>query len=423
MKANSKDSKIQVFQQAREIILKDDRISPDEKVGVLRLIQALIDASEASPAKRRSDNNRAKLVTQEFISKYSLMTLVRQQADELDSLKKLSLNLTSSLDLPTVLDAVVTEAMRLVRNARTAHIFLYSDQKLEFGAALNSEGVRNQVMAMPRPTGLTYSVAKKGTRLLVEDMRNHALYKDSPDDWTGSIIGLPLLVNNEVVGVMNLSRSTVGGFTAAELRLLELLADQAAVAISNASLHQIVTRQANSDILTSLPNRRALDERLDDEVRYARRTNTQFGVIMMDLDGFKDVNDTYGHAVGDDVLRSAFRYLADAMRATDFLARYGGDELTLILRQSDVPVARVVSDKILESIQEYSYSAPNETSLRLGLSGGIAIYPLHAKNGPDLLRAADAALYHAKKYARGTFVIAKGYTGPLDAARAGPAPE
>ena len=417
MKADPKNGKIHAFQQARELILKDSHIAPEDKEGVLKLIEALIEASESAAAPRKTGNNRARLVTQEFISKYSLMTLVRQQADELDSLKKLSLNLTSSLDLPTVLDAVVAEAMRLVRNARTAHIFLFLDGKLEFGAALNAQGVRNQVMALPRPDGLTYTVARKGQRIVVEDMHRHPLYLGAPGDWRGSIIGLPLIVSNEVVGVMNLSKSTVGGFTAAELRLLELLADQAAVAIANASLHQMVTQQANSDILTGLPNRRALDERLEDEVRYARRTNTQFGVIMMDLDGFKDVNDTHGHAVGDDVLRTSFRHLANAMRATDFLARYGGDELTLILRQSDVPVARVVSDKILENVQQYSFHAPNQDVIKLGLSGGIAIYPLHAKSGPDLLRAADAALYHAKKHQRGTFVIARGYTGPLDSSR------
>jgi diguanylate cyclase (GGDEF)-like protein len=344
------------------------------------------------------------------------MALVKQQADELDSLKKLSLNLTSSLDLQTVLDAVVTEAMRLIRNARTAHIFLYTHGRLEFGAALNADGVRNKVWAMPRKTGLTYSVASSGKQIIVENMGNHPLYMDAANDWEGSIIGIPLLVNSNVVGVMNLSRSIKGGFASAELRLLELLADQAAVAISNASLHLMVTQQANSDSVTGLPNRRALDIRLDEEVKFAKRHNTPFAVIMMDLDGFKEVNDTYGHAVGDEVLRSAFNYLAGSMRSSDFLARYGGDELTLILRQTDYPMAKVVTDKILENIKDYSFATSDKKNISLGVSGGIAIYPNHADAGPDLLRAADSALYHAKKYMRGTFVIARGKTGPLQTA-------
>ncbi len=245
-------------------------------------------------------------------------------------------------------------------------------------------------------------------------MSTHQLYVNAPAEWYGSIIGIPLIINNDVVGVMNLSRSTLGGFIQAELRLLGLLADQAAVAISNASLHKIVTEQAKSDIVTGLPNRRALDERLEEEVRYAENTNSQFAVVMMDLDGFKNVNDTYGHGVGDEVLRSAFNYLAARMRTADFLARYGGDELTLILHQTDLSTARVVTDKILDMMKQYVFTHSSGKTLSLGVSGGIAVYPLHSRDGINLLRAADAALYHAKKYNRGGFIVAKNATGPLD---------
>jgi diguanylate cyclase (GGDEF)-like protein len=170
---------------------------------------------------------------------------------------------------------------------------------------------------------------------------------------------MPLKVGDIVVGVMNLSRMTAGGFSPSELRLLSLLSDQAAVAISNASLHQMISRQAYSDTLTGLPNRRALDERLEEEVLAARRNNYSFAVIMMDLDGFKDVNDTYGHSTGDDVLRVVFNQMARGVRNTDFLARYGGDELTLILSQTEMSSAQVVSEKILEGMRNVKYKLPD----------------------------------------------------------------
>ncbi len=214
---------------------------------------------------------------------------------------------------------------------------------------------------------------------------------------------------------MNLSRSTIGGFTPLELSLLGLLADQAAVAISNASLHQLVSKQAYSDTVTGLPNRRALDERLEKEVFQARRTSYTFAVVMMDLDGFKDVNDTYGHAVGDQVLRTVFNYLATGLRSTDFLARYGGDELTLILSQTDQPAARLVVEKILEKINKFHFDTPNGGSIRLGLSAGISLYPIHAATASDLLRSSDEALYHAKRHNRGSFTVARGFTGGLSA--------
>jgi diguanylate cyclase (GGDEF)-like protein len=406
------DLRLEILDQARRLLTEESNLSPAESEDILKLLRVLIEATEGS-ADPKEAAAQARMLAADLIQNQTILLTIKQQADELDALKKLSLSLTSSLDLPTVLDAVVSEAMRLVKNARTAHIFLYMDGKLEFGAALHQDGSRNQPLAAPRQGGLTYAVAHSGMHIVVEDMSKHPLYKGAPLDWTGSIIGIPLKINNAVVGVMNLSRSNVGGFTNSELRLLGLLADQAAVAISNASLHQLVSQQAYSDSLTGLPNRRALDEHLDEEMRRARRNGYPFAVIMMDLDGFKTINDHYGHTVGDQVLRAIFNYLATGLRATDFLARYGGDELTLILSHTDPASAAVVAEKIVEKLQGFSFDLPDGHKIQLGLSGGIALYPLHANTPADLLRAADAALYRAKKYKRGGFMEARGFTGQL----------
>jgi diguanylate cyclase (GGDEF)-like protein len=249
--------------------------------------------------------------------------------------------------------------------------------------------------------------------MIVENVREHPLFQNITEIWSGSIIGIPLKVGDTVVGVMNLSRSKEGKFSPSELRLLSLLADQAAVAISNASLHQMISQQAYSDTLTGLPNRRALDERLEEEVLAARKSNYSFAVIMMDLDGFKEVNDTFGHSAGDDLLKQVFSQMARGVRNTDFLARYGGDELTLILSQSDLFSAQIVAEKIIDGLKNITYLLPNGTRFALSVSGGIALYPVHGRTGPDLLRAADAALYQAKKYSRGAFQLSRGITAPL----------
>jgi diguanylate cyclase (GGDEF)-like protein len=117
--------------------------------------------------------------------------------------------------------------------------------------------------------------------------------------------------------------------------------------------------------------------------------------------------------VGDQVLRSIFNHLATGLRATDFLARYGGDELTLILSHTDRASASVVSEKIIEKLEDFSFDLPDGRKIKVGLSGGIALYPLHATTTADLLRAADAALYRAKKHRRGSFMEARGFTGEL----------
>ncbi len=352
------DNRLKILIDARRI-LEEQGASPGDRDALIKLLDILTAALERQPI---DDSSSLRGLSDQLISNHALLFLLKQQTDELDALKKLSINLTSSLDLPDVLDAVVTEAMRLIENARDVNIFLYKNHKLSFGAALDSDGTRNKPWSKPRSNGITYTVAREGETIIVEDMQNHPIFSSAPNDWLGSIISIPLKVGEIVVGVMNLARMTVGGFSISELRLLSLLSDQAAVAISNASLHQMISRQAYSDTLTGLPNRRALDERLDEEVIAARRNNYSFAVIMMDLDGFKEVNDTYGHSTGDDVLRMVFGQMARGVRNTDFLARYGGDELTLILSQTEM---------------------------------------------------SSAALYSAKKYNRGTFQISRGITGPL----------
>lgn len=403
-----------VFSRAWEIISRDNSIPPDEKRAILKLIQVLVEARERFPEPARDENEEARSITQEIISRHSLMSTVKHQADELDALKRISLNLTSNLDLQKVLDAMVTEAMSLVKHAHSVHFYLYERGALEFGASLDNDGERNKPTMLPRKEGLTRTVVKDGKQIVVEDMTNHPLYKGAPAHWHGSIIGIPLKFKDEILGVMNLSRTVIGRFSHSEQRLLSLLADQAAVAIYNARLYKRLTQMANTDSVTGLPNRRALDERLQEEWRLAEQTGAPFSVVMMDLDGFKAVNDTFGHNVGDELLYSLFNFLAQRMRTSDFLARYGGDELTLVMRSTDLEAAQTVTRKVIELMDEYRFPFPQNRDMKLGITAGIAVYPFHANNPIDLLRAADSALYHAKKHRRGEFVIARVVTGRLN---------
>ena len=405
-----KDSRLEILNDAR-LSLEKGVGDANDRAELLSLLDILISAIEKVDVTEDQGELSLSLATS-LVSSQTLLSLLKQQTAELDALRKLSLNLTSSLDMATVLDALINEAMRLVNNTRSVHIFLYRNEKLDFGAALQQDGKADSI-TLPRENGLTYSVARSGKTTIVEEMKSHPLYADMPSVSNGSIIGIPLKMEQTVVGVMNLSRTIIGGFTSAEMRLINLLADQAAVAISNASLHQMISRKAYSDTVTGLPNRRALDERLEKEVILARRSDQSFAIVMMDLDGFKAVNDTYGHAVGDQVLRVFFNYMSQGLRATDFLARYGGDELTLIMSQTALESAIVVADKIVEKMKRFFFTAPDGKRLTLGISGGIAVYPHHGRTATDLLRAADEALYHAKRHDRGKFLVAKGPTGPL----------
>ena len=281
---------------------------------------------------------------------------------------------------------------------------MYTNGRLDFGSALYSNGARDHVLTEPRKDGLTYTVALEKRMIIVEDMQDHPLFANAPKEWKGSIIGIPLMMGSRVIGVMNLARTHPGTFSETEIRLLSLLADQAAIAILNARLHEAVSHQARSDSLTGLPNRRALDERLDEEIHRSKRSGIPFCVVMLDLDGFKIINDTLGHDIGDEVLCTIARSFQRAVRATDFLARYGGDEMTLILPETDWPQVLTVTEKIQQELRQLVFELPEGEQFNLGVTGGVAIYPRHAKEAAGLLRIADEALYRAKRHKRGEFI-------------------
>ncbi len=213
------DNRLKILIDARRI-LEEQGASAGDRDALIKLLDILTAALERQPV---DDSNSLRSLSDQLISNHALLFLLKQQTDELDALKKLSINLTSSLDLPDVLDAVVTEAMRLIENARDVNIFLYKNHKLSFGAALDSDGTRNKPWSKPRSNGITYTVAREGETIIVEDMQNHPIFSSAPNDWLGSIISIPLKVGEIVVGVMNLARMNVGGFSISELRLLSLL--------------------------------------------------------------------------------------------------------------------------------------------------------------------------------------------------------
>ena len=391
-----------VLREARHR-LEEEHVPSDAQERLVELLDLLLTLLDVP---KLQDEDFSKRLVDVLADNGNLLMLIQQQAAELDALKRITLNLTSSLDLQAVLDGVVKEAMQLVKDAQDAHIYLVREEKLVFGASLKNDGEKNVQYVDPRPDGLTSMVARKKKTIVVEDIANQPIYDGMPITWRGSIIGIPLKMGSRVIGVMNLARTNPGEFNQAEVRLLNLLADQAAIAIINASLHAAVSHQARSDILTALPNRRALDEHLENAITQSTRSGNPFSVVMMDLDGFKSINDTYGHEVGDGVLQQVANLMEKSLRSTDFLARYGGDEWTLVLNETNLTQAQVVIQKIQDGLQKNSIELPDGKTTFIGISGGLALYPLHAESAPGLIRAADEALYRAKKSNRGQFLVA-----------------
>jgi len=166
---------------------------------------------------------------------------VNRRIAEFKAVRRASLQLTSTLELQPVLEAILESALRFV-SADDAHVFLYEDGQVIFGAALFEGRQQEEPYAGPRPHGLTYTVAQRGERIVVQDVMSHPLFEDRR--WEGAIVGLPLKCGDEVHGVMNIAFERPHTFSDHELRLLELLATQAAIAIRNARLYEETERRA-----------------------------------------------------------------------------------------------------------------------------------------------------------------------------------
>jgi diguanylate cyclase (GGDEF)-like protein len=152
--------------------------------------------------------------------------------------------------------------------------------------------------------------------------------------------------------------------------------------------------RASIDPLTRLPNRSEFERRTDEVLATARRTGTGVCLLLFDLDGFKLINDTYGHQAGDDVLRSIGKRLRKAVREDDVVARWGGDEFVLVLRGiEDASAARSRAAALADMVSGETVG----DGLRVGASVGIAMFPRHAGSLPELIEAADAAMYAAKR--------------------------
>jgi diguanylate cyclase (GGDEF)-like protein len=227
---------------------------------------------------------------------------------------------------------------------------------------------------------------------------------------SASVIAQPLRRadgSDEVVGVVSVGRNG-RPFTPSDRELFNYLAGQAARSMENVDLHETAARESVTDDLTGLNNRRAFDEVLGTEIERARRFGGDVGLVLVDLDNFKAVNDTYGHRQGDLVLREVARVLRESSREIDHPARYGGEELAVVLPGTDLEGAFNRAERIRDEIERLRIPRlDGDGTVSITTSCGAAAVHAAAADGGALLQAADDALYQAKRAGKNTSVRAR----------------
>lgn len=225
----------------------------------------------------------------------------------------------------------------------------------------------------------------------------------------GEWICLPLLAYGEVLGILHLYRTKYDTTSIAEQPFLTLagtVASSISLSLGNLRLRETLRQQSIRDSLTGLFNRRYLDETLPREILRAARTGSMLGVMMLDIDHFKQLNDTHGHDAGDAVLSALGRFLQHHVRGDDIACRYGGEEFTLILPGASLNAICDRAEQLRVGAQSLVVRFNNTQLDTITLSLGVAMWPQHGEIAEAVLQAADAALYHAKQGGRNRVEIA-----------------
>jgi diguanylate cyclase (GGDEF)-like protein len=334
---------------------------------------------------------------------FSRLSRTRKQLEErvhdLEILTATARRLAASLLLEELVEAVARETCKAIAEAEAVSLV---HQRPGDRAGLVIDGFDRLSDKFFRRTmeegeGAAGWVMTHGTARRIDDL---SVDDDVPSRGSAhgmrSWLGVPLFMYGGCEGVIAVQSAHAGAFRADHQRLLESLALQIAGALQNAHLYEL----AMVDGLTGLFVRRYFDARIEEEIERSKRYGTAFSVVMMDVDDFKMLNDTHGHLIGDRVLRGIAHVVKSQMRGVDTAARYGGEEIAVILPRTELVNAYNVGERLRAAIAELRITTDAEPSevLRVTASFGIAAYPEStASDGEDLVRRADSALYRAKR--------------------------
>ncbi len=217
-----------------------------------------------------------------------------------------------------------------------------------------------------------------------------------------SVIAVPLIVGGKVIGAISAQSYEPDAYTERNMELLGAIGEQSAVAVQNARLYEHARVLADHDPLTGLFHHRGIQERLTVELKRAQRNDSRLALLMIDVDKFKNFNDTYGHPTGDRVLTTVATALRGMARDTDIVGRYGGDEFCAILPETDEEAAWKFASRLVGEVNRRPFEIEDGRTVPIDLSIGVAVYPDDAQRREDLIRAADESLYTKKRAASQT---------------------
>jgi diguanylate cyclase (GGDEF)-like protein len=348
------------------------------------------------------DRTNARLAREEAgYARQSAAGEIARAQQEMHALHELAWEVSTDLHLDAMLETLA-ERIRAIVNCAACVFYLLEENEeyLRASAAFGVNQAAFQDSAARVGTYLTGRVASRGEAARASYMADDILLSPTEEAWTPlrATLIVPLRANGYIIGTINLYHTEPNAFQSDDLRIMLYVGQLAGRAIQNARIFSRTKETALTDPLTGLRNSRYLRHFLEQEMDRATRNRQCLAVLGLDLDGFKKVNDRYGHARGDAVLREIGQLFQMRMRKDDLVARYGGDEFAMVLPRTSREEARIVAAKMEQTVDRYAASLIQRDSNfpRIGVSVGVAIFPEDASSLETLLDCADRAMYREK---------------------------
>lgn len=327
---------------------------------------------------------------------------LRNRAAHVNVLLKLSTMPGMSMDMKATVNHLCQQAAEIIRfDAGLAYLWDATEERPHLVSTVGS----------PRLDGSAYGnvidfwARRHGKATVIEQGNAGDAEKVLTELDAKSAIAVPIFAHNRAMGSLQFFSKSENAYSEEDAQLLWVMSRIAENLLSREHDNRGLIRLAFTDHLTGLRTRGYFEQQLDNEIKRSERKNEQFVLLMLDIDKFKDLNDTYGHPVGDQVLRRIARVLIQDMREVDTVARYGGEEFAVILPETDAKEGLAAAQRLRKAVEETDLQVTTDGKRqKLSISIGMAVFGVDSRRKLELLEFADAALYMAKNQGRNRVV-------------------
>ena len=338
----------------------------------------------------------------EIKEKNRLIRAFEEKLTRYSILKEVTESFSSVLSLEKITELIIEKVVKTVGKPGRVLLFLVDAEKQELMLSASSTPA-DAVIKAKKGDIFDHWVLRHRKAIIIEDVAKDFRFPAGETETASrdfkSLITTPVVCENKVIGILRMDGPDALMYAQDDLRLMDIIANLGAVAIENARLYSRTQELAIRDGLTGLKVRRFFMESLHREIKRASRKREKLSLLMLDIDHFKEYNDTFGHNAGDIILKHLAKNITAHVHEDDVVGRYGGEEIAVLLCGADMPQAIAEAEKIRQMVKNEPLVLRREEA-RLTVSIGISVYPDDAVNEEEMIRVADARLYKAKSEGR-----------------------